>query len=125
MKTGGSRVIWSRDELIVVLDVYFRLPRAKFDAAAQEVMEVARLIDRTPAAVAKRLANYRFFDEGIGLAHGGAHAKKLWEDLGGNPRQVGIEAVEARARLALAQEAKGKAFWRPEESKRQKAEAGG
>jgi hypothetical protein len=71
MKTTRNRLIWSRDELVVVLDLYFRLPRAKFDAATPEVIEVARLIDRTPAAVAKRLANYRCFDDGTGLAPAG------------------------------------------------------
>jgi putative restriction endonuclease len=102
MKTAPSRGIWSRDELIVVLDLYFRIPRAKFGAGTPEVIEVARLIDRTPAAVAKRLANYSFFDNGTGLGHGGTHARKLWQDLGGNPAQVAVEAAQARSRLATA-----------------------
>ncbi len=99
MNTRRNRSVWSRDELVVVLGLYFRLPRAKFDAATPEVIEVARLIDRTPAAVAKRLANYRFLDDGTGLAHGGTHARKLWEDLGGNRAQVSVEAARARERL--------------------------
>ena len=102
MKPQQNRLIWSRDELIVVLDLYFRLPHAKFSASAAEVIETAQLIGRTPAAVAMRLANYRFFDDGTGLAHGGTHARKVWEDLGRNPAQVGVEAAQARARLTAA-----------------------
>ncbi len=102
MKTKRNPLIWSRDELVVVLDLYFRLPRAKFDAATPEVIKVAHLIDRTPAAVAKRLANYRFFDDGTGLAHGGTHAKKVCEGLSKNPTQVTVEASQARARLLTA-----------------------
>jgi len=59
MATGERRKVWSREELVVVLDLYFRLPRARFTDSAAEVVEAAQLIGRSPAAVPKRLANYR------------------------------------------------------------------
>ena len=106
--TGSQRSIWSREELVVVLDLYFRLPSSKFTDAEPEVTEIAALIGRTPAAVAMRLANYLALDENSGaegLSHGGEHARKVWEEFKNNRAMVPIAAGAAKAALlADAQE---------------------
>jgi hypothetical protein len=100
VKTRGS--IWSRDELIIVLDLYCRLPRGRFTDSEPEVVETARMIDRTPGAVAMRLANYMALDDrsgAAGLAHSGIHARRVWEEFRGDAAQVSAAAAAARAKI--------------------------
>lgn len=102
MSDTRRRSKWSRDELTVVLALYFRLPQAKFTDSEPEVIETARLIGRTPASVAIRLANYLALDErsgAAGLSHGGDHARKVWEEFAGNAALVASEAAAARERI--------------------------
>ena len=96
------RNVWSREELVVVLDLYFRLPSGKFTDTEPEVVDVAGLIGRTPAAVAMRLANYLALDEqsgSEGLSHGGDHARKVWEEFRQNRVMIPVAAAEARRKL--------------------------
>ncbi len=85
-----------------MLDLYFRLPSGKFTETEPEVVDVAGLIGRTPAAVAMRLANYLALDEqsgSEGLSHGGDHARRVWEEFRQNRAMVPRAAAEARSKL--------------------------
>lgn len=101
-KLAEKRVVWSREELIIVLDLYFCLPRRKFTESEPQVSETARLIGRSPAAVAMRLANYIALDDRAGaggLSHSGDHAKRVWEEFQDHPAELSIAASESRAKL--------------------------
>jgi putative restriction endonuclease len=105
MVKGKSRDVWSREELVVVLDLYFRLPSGKFTDSEPSVIEVAELIGRTPGAVAMRLANYLALDErsgAEGLSHSGDHARRVWEEFRDTPAAITLAAGDAKVKLLEA-----------------------
>lgn len=54
--------LWTREEMILVLGLYLRLPFGKFHHSNPEVIKMANLIGRTPSSVAMRLSNYAALD---------------------------------------------------------------
>jgi hypothetical protein len=96
---GRDQQLWSLDEYIVVADLYLRRGRSS-GSNDPEVLDLARLTGRTPAAISRRLGNYRGTEHpGVGLKPvGGEAAEAFWvmkRDDEFRWRVVG----EARARL--------------------------
>lgn len=54
--------LWSREEFILVLNLYYKLPFGKLHQSTKEVKELAKLIGRTNASVAYRLTNFAACD---------------------------------------------------------------
>lgn len=59
MKQGTP---WIRDEYIVVLNLYYKLPFGKLNRGTKEVKELAALMGRTNNSVAMRLCNFAACD---------------------------------------------------------------
>lgn len=55
----AKKRLWSREEFIVVLNLYYKLPFGKLNYTTKEVKELAALIGRTDNSVAMRLSNFR------------------------------------------------------------------
>lgn len=53
---------WSGDEFLITLDLYLNKNGIIEDQSDSKVREVSSLINRSPSAVAMRLANYRSLD---------------------------------------------------------------
>ncbi len=70
---------WLRDELILAFDLYCRIPFKKTKASNPEVISLAKLLDRSPAAVARKLGNFGSFDPELQKQQvtGLLHASKL------------------------------------------------
>ena len=72
-----NKNLWTKDEMILVLNLYLKTPFGKMYAGNIDVIKIAHLIGRTPNAVALRLVNYASYDpqlkqRGIsGMSHGG------------------------------------------------------
>lgn len=80
---------WRLDEYIPCLDLYLR--RGAIGESHMEVQDVARLIGRSPAAVALRLANFQYVDpnrSGPGLDGGAKQCQQIWDALIGYPKVV-------------------------------------
>ena len=82
-----ARDLWTRDEMILVLNLYLKLPFSKMDRRNPDVIHLADIIGRTPNAVALRLVNYASYDpilqrRGIsGMAHGGKKCGEFWHEF--------------------------------------------
>ncbi|WP_104748094.1 HNH endonuclease [Helicobacter cetorum] len=80
-----QRRIWTYDEFLVVFNLYLKLLFGKMDARNSQVIEIAKLINRTPSAVAMRLCNFASADpyhqqRGIkGLAGGKKQCEPIFE----------------------------------------------
>lgn len=78
---------WTREEMVLVLNLYLKLPFGKMDKRNPDVIRLAGLIGRTANAVALRLVNYAACDpilkrRGIsGMAHGGRKCQEFWDEF--------------------------------------------
>ena len=60
MKEGQK--LWTREELILTINLYCKLPFGKLHSRNPDVIELAKLIDRTPGSVAFKLVNFASLD---------------------------------------------------------------
>lgn len=76
--------LWSREEFILVLNLYYKLPFGKLHQSTKEVKELAKLIGRTNASVAYRLTNFAACDPYIlnSGRHGMSAGKKRCNLIG-------------------------------------------
>jgi len=59
---GVVRKVWSRDELLVAFNAYCRIPFGRLHSGNPEIIKLARLLGRSPNAVAMKLVNFASFD---------------------------------------------------------------
>ena len=96
---------WSRDEMILVLNLYLKMPFGKMHSRNPDVIRLAELIGRTPDAVAFRLVNYAAFDpqlsqRGIsGMSHGGKKCEEYWNEFIDDRERLLFESEKILAEL--------------------------
>lgn len=83
---GVSHRPWTRDEVLLAIYLYCKVPYARLNQIYPEVKALARLIDRTPAAVSMRCCNYASFDpvesqRVKGLMHASKGDRKIWDEV--------------------------------------------
>lgn len=99
------RNVWTRDELILTLDLYFRLPFGRLNRSTPEVIELANLIGRTNNSVALRLVNFAACDPVIiesgrtGMPGGLTICKPIWDEFSGRREDLFYEAQKIKARI--------------------------
>ncbi len=59
MRSGSK---WSRDELLLAMNLYFRIPFGRQHSRAPEIVELAAMLGRTPSSVAMKLNNITSLD---------------------------------------------------------------
>lgn len=110
---------WTRDELILALDLYLR-HRPNFPGPKHpEVVELSRLLNRLPLrsvanarfrntnGVAMKLQNFRRFDpseSGRGLLSGGKQEAEVWRLFAGDPTRLARTAAAIRAGISELEE---------------------
>lgn len=92
---------WSDEEMILVLDLYYKLSFSKFSKSTREVQDLAKIIDRTPSSVAMRLCNYEYVRTGKGLSGGQRQCKPFLDKYENNREQL---EKDAQAILAKRQQ---------------------
>jgi hypothetical protein len=91
--------LWTRDELLVVLDMYTRKGYVPTDP---EVPVLAKLTGRTEGSIAMRLANFVHVDPKSvidGLSGGRSVCEPLFLEFDQKPLHLEQQAAEARRRL--------------------------
>lgn len=73
------RVKWSREETILAFDLYCKIPFSKINKNNKNIIELAKLLDRTPSSVGLKMANLAHFDPELRARNisGMANASKL------------------------------------------------
>ena len=96
---------WTREELILALDLYFRLPFGRLNRSTPEVIELANLIGRTNNSVALRLVNFAACDPVIinsgrtGMPGGLSICKPIWDEYAGRKEELFYDAQQIKANL--------------------------
>ncbi len=95
---------WTRDELILALNLYLKLPFGKMHSRTPEIIMLASIIGRTPDAVAMRLSNYASVDpyhqqRGVGGLPGGKkQVQPIWNEYEANREDFLFESKKLLAR---------------------------
>lgn len=96
---------WSREESIIALNLYCKIPFSKINYRHPAIIEVARLIGRTPSAVALKLVNFARLDPVLkkrhiaGMKHGSKYDKIYWDEFFSNPEAFAYESEAILAKL--------------------------
>ncbi|WP_055077163.1 HNH endonuclease [Pseudanabaena sp. 'Roaring Creek'] len=91
---------WTRDELIIAMNLYCKLPFGKLDRKTPIIIEIAKKIGRTPSSLAMKLVNFASLDpvhqaRGIkGLSGASKADLSIWEEFTANWEHLGTESEE-------------------------------
>ncbi|MEO6313819.1 MAG: HNH endonuclease [Chitinophagaceae bacterium] len=102
MKDGQK--LWTRNELVLAINLYCKLPFGKLDRNTKEVKGLARLIGRTPNAVALKLVNFSSLDPSLkargikGMGNTSSLDKKVWAEFYNNWDAALIDSEELLAK---------------------------
>lgn len=93
-----KRRLWTRDELILALNLYLKLPFGKLHSGNPEIIHLARILDRTSSSIAMRLNNFASVDpfhqqRGIGGLPGGKkQVEPIWNEFIHNKDELLFES---------------------------------
>ncbi|MFW5945165.1 MAG: HNH endonuclease [Bacteroidota bacterium] len=96
---------WSRQELILALNLYLKLPFGQMHQGNPEIKHLARVIGRTPGAVAMRLTNFASVDpyhqrRGVkGLTGGKKQVQPIWDEFINNKEELLFESEKILAEM--------------------------
>lgn len=82
----GQR-LWTRDELILAINLYCKLPFGRLHRLNPQVINLAKLIKRTPSSVALKLVNFASLDPSLkargikGAANTSKLDKEIWNEF--------------------------------------------
>lgn len=116
-RTARRNPGWTRDELILALDLYFRVQSP--DDKNPQLIELSALLNRlwrhtdfgdqetlrNPTGVSMKLTNFRRFDHAYtslgqkGLAHGSKADGQIWDEFAGDRTRLAATASAIRAGL--------------------------
>lgn len=97
---------WTREQLLVALNLYCQLDFGKFDQGNPLIIATAKQIERTPSALAMKLCNLASLDPAItasgrkGLDGASALDRQVWAEFQAQPDAVGLESAAAMDALA-------------------------
>lgn len=97
--------IWTREELILALSVYFQLPFGRLNRTTREVKELAKLVGRTDNSAALRLVNFAACDPYItksgrhGMTSGIGVCKPIWNEFVNDRERLFNEAQHIKAAI--------------------------
>jgi len=101
MKKGQK--LWSREELILAINLYCKLPFGKLHRNNPEVVQLAQLIDRSPSSVAYKLVNFASLDPSLqargikGAINASRLDKEIWDEFYANWDDLPYESEKLKA----------------------------
>jgi putative restriction endonuclease len=104
MKEGQK--LWTRDELILAINLYCKTPFGKIHRNNPKVIELASLIGRTPNSVSFKLVNFASFDPSLKARgiKGASNASKLdleiWNEFYNDWDRLPFESEKLLAKYA-------------------------
>ena len=96
----SARRAWTRDELLVAMNLYCRLPFGRLHQRNREIITVAEALGRTPGSLAMKLCNLASFDpvlraRGVkGLSGASAADRGIWEEFNRDWEGLAVESEQ-------------------------------
>ena len=94
---------WTREDLIIAFNLYCKIPFGQINHRNPRVIELAKILDRSPSSVAWKLSNFARLDPALrargirGASHGSKGETEVWEEFNGD---WGVLAFESERLLA-------------------------
>lgn len=115
---------WTREEVLLTIGLYCKLPYRKLRQSTPEVRELAILLNRTPSAISKRCCNYVQFDpvesqRVKGFTRAAKLDKSIWAEINTDWNGFALRSDEVRREFRENQTAsfsQGEAFTFPTET---------
>jgi putative restriction endonuclease len=102
MKEGQR--LWTREELILAINLYCKLPFGRLHQRNPEVVQLAKLIHRTPGSVAYKLVNFASLDPSLqqrgikGAVNASNLDKEIWNEFYNNWESAAYESEQLLAK---------------------------
>lgn len=102
MKSGQK--LWSREELILAINLYLKLPFGKMHSRNPDIIKLAELIGRTPGSVSLKLVNFASLDPSLkargikGAENASKLDKEIWNEFYSNWNSLPFESEKLRAK---------------------------
>lgn len=96
---------WTKTQLKLAFHLYCQLPFGKLHSRNPEIVELAKLIGRTPSAVAMKLVNFASLDPAItstgrsGLGNASALDREVWGEFHADWEGLALECQQLRNQL--------------------------
>lgn len=100
-----TRKPWSREELLILLNLYEKIPFGKFYQGNPVLIDVAQRMERTPGSVAMKLSNLASLDERLaargirGLSGASALDRQVWAEFHAHHEALAPESEALLAKL--------------------------
>lgn len=97
--------LWTRDEEIIVFNLYCKIPFNRSSKNHPEVIRIAELIGRTPSAVNMKIGNFGSFDETlkargiVGLTNASKLDAQVWTEFNNRWDELAFESERLIAAL--------------------------
>lgn len=101
MKKGQK--LWTREELILAINLYWKLEFGKIHQGNPEVIKLASLLERSPSSVVFKLGNFGSFDPSLqergvgGLKNTSKLDEEIWNEFFENLEELSYESEKLRA----------------------------
>jgi putative restriction endonuclease len=93
---------WMRDELVLAINLYCKIPFGKIDMKTPEVVQLASNLNRTPGSISYKLANFASIDPTLprkGAANVSKLDKLVWNEFFTNWDDLAFESEKKAAQL--------------------------
>jgi len=96
---------WTKEQLKLAFHLYCQLPFGRLHSRNPEIIQLAKLISRTPGAVAMKLVNFASLDPAItstgrtGLGNAGSLDKEVWAEFHMDWEKLAVECEMFRRNL--------------------------
>ncbi|WP_136809598.1 HNH endonuclease [Desulfosediminicola flagellatus] len=97
-----KRKPWSRDELLLAINLYCKTPFGKIHVRNPEIIELANLLGRTPGSISYKLANFASIDQSLprkGASNVSKLDRKVWSDFFDNWEMMSYESELALSKI--------------------------
>jgi putative restriction endonuclease len=97
--------LWTRDELILAINLYCKLPFGKIHRNNPEIIKLSELIDRSSNAVSYKLVNFASLDPSLqargikGAYNASKLDKEIWNEFYNNWEELPFESEKLRAKF--------------------------
>jgi len=87
LMASPERRPWTRDELLLAINLYCRTPFGRIHMRNPEIIGLAAMLGRTPGSVGMKLANFAHIDPSLnrkGMSGGSKLDQEVWNEVFGN-----------------------------------------